>query len=69
VLDAGTGIRELGLKLDEEGVNRLDLLFSHFQPFVVTALLVRGDATVDVWRTFKPGFDLTPALRSLNGTH
>jgi hypothetical protein len=44
-------------------------LFSHFQPFVVTALLVRGDATVDVWRTFKPGFDLTPALRSLNGTH
>jgi phosphoribosyl 1,2-cyclic phosphodiesterase len=30
VLDAGTGIRELGLKLDGEGVNKLDLLFSHF---------------------------------------
>ncbi len=30
MLDAGTGIRELGLKLDEEGVNKLDLLFSHF---------------------------------------
>ena len=30
MLDAGTGIRELGLKLDEEGVDKLDLLFSHF---------------------------------------
>jgi phosphoribosyl 1,2-cyclic phosphodiesterase len=29
-LDAGTGIRELGLQLDAEGVNSLDLLFSHF---------------------------------------
>ena len=30
MFDAGTGIRELGLKLDEEGINKLDLLFSHF---------------------------------------
>jgi phosphoribosyl 1,2-cyclic phosphodiesterase len=30
VLDAGTGIRELGLVLEQEGVNRLDLLLSHF---------------------------------------
>ena len=30
MLDAGTGIRELGLKLEEEGVSELDLLFSHF---------------------------------------
>ena len=30
VIDAGTGIRELGLKLDREGVTALDLLFSHF---------------------------------------
>ena len=29
-MDAGTGIRELGLQLDAEGVNSLDLLFSHF---------------------------------------
>jgi hypothetical protein len=45
------------------------LLFSDFQPFAVTALLVHGDATVDVRRTFTPEFDLTPALRSLNRTH
>ena len=46
------------------------LLFRDFQPFVVTALLVRGDATVvGVWRTFLPRFDLTPALRSLSRTH
>jgi phosphoribosyl 1,2-cyclic phosphodiesterase len=30
VIDAGTGIRELGLKLAKEGVTALDLLFSHF---------------------------------------
>jgi len=29
VLDAGTGIRELGLKLEREGVRELDLLISH----------------------------------------
>jgi hypothetical protein len=40
-------------------------LFNDLRPSRVTALLVRGDATVDVL----PGFDLTPALRSLNGTH
>src|SRR5262249_12449625 len=45
------------------------LLFADFQPFRVTALLVRGDASVDVRRTFLPGFDLTPAMRALNGTH
>jgi phosphoribosyl 1,2-cyclic phosphodiesterase len=30
VLDAGTGIRELGLKLEKEGISEIDLLFSHF---------------------------------------
>jgi hypothetical protein len=45
------------------------MLFSDFQPDVVTALLVRGDDTVDVRRTFLPGFDLTPDLRALNPTH
>jgi phosphoribosyl 1,2-cyclic phosphodiesterase len=30
VLDAGTGIRELGLTLEQEGVTRVDLLLSHF---------------------------------------
>jgi phosphoribosyl 1,2-cyclic phosphodiesterase len=30
VLDAGTGIRELGLKLVEQGVREVDLLISHF---------------------------------------
>lgn len=30
VLDAGTGIRELGLTLEQEGVNRMHLLLSHF---------------------------------------
>jgi phosphoribosyl 1,2-cyclic phosphodiesterase len=30
VLDAGTGIRELGLELEQQGVTRLDLLLSHF---------------------------------------
>jgi hypothetical protein len=33
------------------------------------ALLVARDGTVDVDRAFPPGFDLTPALRSLEGTH
>jgi phosphoribosyl 1,2-cyclic phosphodiesterase len=30
VLDAGTGIRELGMELDREGVTGFDLLISHF---------------------------------------
>ena len=30
VIDAGTGIRELGLTLEQEGVTRMDLLLSHF---------------------------------------
>jgi phosphoribosyl 1,2-cyclic phosphodiesterase len=30
VLDAGTGIRELGLELEQQGVTRIDLLLSHF---------------------------------------
>jgi hypothetical protein len=45
------------------------LLFNDFPPLRLTALIVHGDATVEVWRTFPPGFDLTPALRALNGTH
>jgi hypothetical protein len=44
------------------------LLFTDFKPLRVTALLVRGDATVDVRSTFLPGFDLTPDLRALGGT-
>ena len=30
VLDAGTGIRELGLELEQQGVREMDLLISHF---------------------------------------
>ncbi len=30
VLDAGTGIRELGLELEQQGATRIDLLISHF---------------------------------------
>jgi phosphoribosyl 1,2-cyclic phosphodiesterase len=30
VLDAGTGIRELGLQLEQQGLARMDLLISHF---------------------------------------
>jgi hypothetical protein len=45
------------------------LLFSYFQVLQVTALLVHGDATVDVREAFPPGFDLTPALRGLSATH
>jgi hypothetical protein len=44
------------------------LLFADFRPHLVTALLVRADASVDVRRTFSPWFDLTPALSALNGT-
>jgi hypothetical protein len=44
-------------------------LFSAFPVLRVTALLVRGDATVDVRQAFRPGFDLTPALRGLSATH
>ena len=45
------------------------LLFRYFQVLQVTALLVRGDGTVDVRDAFPPGFDLTPALRGLSATH
>jgi hypothetical protein len=46
-------------------------LFRDFQlaPSQVTALLVHDDATVDVRRLIVPGFDLTPDLSSLRGTH
>ena len=62
-----------GLRLMEDFLQTFPqisgLLFSDFQPFVVTALLVHGDALVDVRRSFGPGFDLTPAMRSLSATH
>lgn len=46
-------------------------LFRDFQlgSSQVTALLVHDDATVDVRRLILPGFDLTPDLSSLRGTH
>jgi hypothetical protein len=45
------------------------LLFRDFQPLRVTALLVHGDASADVREAFPPGFDLTPAMRSLSATY
>ena len=45
------------------------LLFSNFQVHQVTALLVHGDATVDVRPMSQPGLDLTPDLSSLSDTH
>lgn len=44
-------------------------LFYAFEPYSLTALLVRHDGTVDIRRSFPSGFDLTPALRGLRDTH
>jgi hypothetical protein len=44
-------------------------LFVQYAPTSPVALLVARDGTVDVQRTFRPGFDLSPALRPLEGTH
>ena len=46
-----------------------ELLFLEYAPTGPVALLVARDGTVDVHGTFPPGFDLSPALRSLEGTH
>lgn len=45
------------------------LLFYAFEPYSLTALLVDHAGTVDIRRSFPPGFDLTPALRGLRDTH
>lgn len=54
VFDAGTGIRELGTRLAEENVNRLDLMFTHVHydhvegtPFF--APFFSSDCRIDVW--------------------
>jgi hypothetical protein len=49
-------------------VNEL-LFLDYAAPASPVALVVARDGTVDVHRTFPPGFDLSPALRSLEGTH
>ncbi len=46
-----------------------ELLFVDYAPASPVALVVGRDGTVGVHRTFPPGFDLSPALRSLDGTH
>ncbi|MCW2934182.1 MAG: hypothetical protein JWM19_5144 [Actinomycetia bacterium] len=46
-----------------------ELLFFDYAPTSPVALVVARDGTVGVHRTFPPGFDLSPALRSLEGTH
>jgi hypothetical protein len=46
-----------------------ELLFVDYAPASPVALVVDRDGTVGVHRTFPPGFDLSPALRSLEGTH
>lgn len=46
-----------------------EVLFLEYAPASPVALLVARDGTVNVRRAFPPGFDLSPALRSLRGTH
>ena len=53
VLDAGTGIRELGLELEQQGVTRMDLLLSHFhmdhlQGFPFFTLSYQAGTQIDV---------------------
>jgi phosphoribosyl 1,2-cyclic phosphodiesterase len=53
VLDAGTGIRELGLALSREGVTEIDLLMSHFhmdhmQGFPFFTPSYNADVTLDI---------------------
>jgi hypothetical protein len=45
------------------------LLFFEYAPTRPVALLVARDGTAEVRRAFPPGFDLSPALRLLKGTH
>jgi hypothetical protein len=49
-------------------VNEL-LFVDYVAPGSPVALVVARDGTVGVHRAFPPGFDLSPALRSLEGTH
>jgi hypothetical protein len=49
--------------------DRTGVFFFSFEPQEVTALLVRGDGAVQVFRVLPSGLDLTPALRGLTGTH
>jgi hypothetical protein len=47
-----------------------ELLFLAYAPVAgPVALLVAPDDTVEAVRTFLPGFDLSPAIRSVEGTH
>jgi hypothetical protein len=46
-----------------------ELFFLDYAPTGPVALLVARDGTIEARRAFPPGFDLTPALRSLKGTH
>ncbi len=46
-----------------------ELLFFSYAPTGPVALVVARDGSVGVHRAFPPGFDLTPALRPLEGTH
>jgi hypothetical protein len=46
-----------------------EMLFFEYAPTSPVALLVARDGTVDVRRAFPPGFDLSPAIRPLKGTH
>jgi hypothetical protein len=45
------------------------LFFAFGEPTTPVALLAASTGTVDVYRTFPPGFDLSPALGSLKRTH
>src|SRR5437763_491701 len=59
VLDAGTGIRPLGLALQAEGVTRVHLLLSHLhmdhlQGLGFFAPLFNSDAEVHLWGPVSP---------------
>jgi len=59
ILDAGTGIRELGAKLVEEGVRRIDLLLTHLHVDHVEGLgmfepIYREETDLHIWGPASP---------------
>jgi phosphoribosyl 1,2-cyclic phosphodiesterase len=59
ILDAGTGIRELGVRLVEEGADRIDLLLTHLHVDHLEGLgtfapLYRDETEVHIWGPASP---------------
>jgi len=73
VLDAGTGIRSLGLALDGAGDRPLNILLTHLhldhiQGLLFFAPFFRPDVEIVIWGPPAPGRSLRQRRRLKNGT-